>query len=174
MDDGGDFSFRWFLKMRRLKEVLRGWSKSSFGDIFAKVKEAEEEVKLAQEIVDGSYSETGLQHLVVANQTLHETMRQEELFWSQKARCQWLKEGNRNTSFFHCRVRNKRQRSFIHAIKIDDGHWVHDIKDIQDEGNSFFEKLFSFDGNVTDDELLHVIPEVITPEDSVYLTAIPD
>ena len=54
------------------------------------------------------------------------------------------------------------------------GHWVNDKKDIQDEGISFFEKLFSFEGSVIDEELLHVIPEVITLEDSDYLTAIPD
>ena len=101
-------------------------------------------------------------------------MRQEELFWSQKARCQWLKEGDRNTSFFHSRVRNKRQRSFIHAIKTDAGQWVNDTKEIQDAGITFFENLFSSDGNVTDDELLHVIPKVITLEDSIYLAAIPD
>ena len=36
VEDGGDFSFRWFRKLKRLKEVLREWSKTSFGDIFSK------------------------------------------------------------------------------------------------------------------------------------------
>ena len=48
VEDGGDFSFRWFLKLKRLKVVLREWSKASFGDIFSKVKATEVEVKLAQ------------------------------------------------------------------------------------------------------------------------------
>ena len=38
----------------------------------------------------------------------------------------------------------------------------------------FLKNYFSSEGCVTDEELLHVIPEIITPEDSYYLTAIPD
>lgn len=32
--DEGDMSFRWFLKTKRLKEDLRCWNKSAFGDIY--------------------------------------------------------------------------------------------------------------------------------------------
>ena len=124
--------------------------------------------------MDGSYSKVGFQRLIQANHMLHETLRVEELFWRQKAHCQLLKEGDRNTSFFHSRVKAKRQRGFIHAIKNDTGHWMHDNKAIQDEGILVFEKLFSSEGNDVDEEVLKVIPEIITTVDSIVLTAILD
>lgn len=37
-------------------------------------------------------------------------LRNKEKFWEQKARLQWLKARDRNTSFFHAQVLQKREK----------------------------------------------------------------
>lgn len=47
-----------------------------------------------------------------------------EILWKQKSRELWLKEGNRNTKFFHLYTIIHRRQNKIDAIKQDDGTWV--------------------------------------------------
>ena len=66
------------------------------------------------------------------------------------------------------------KKSFIHAIKDFDGNWLHDTKTIQDEATTFYKNLVSSNGCVNDDDLLQVIPTLVSPKESSALTAIPD
>ena len=47
----------------------------------------------------------------------------EEVSWRQKSRELWLKEGDRNTRFFHKMANSHRRRNAINKIKIN-GSWL--------------------------------------------------
>ena len=49
----------------------------------------------------------------------------------QKSRELWLKEGEKNTRFFHLSILQRRQKNQIIEIKLDNGSWINDTKDIQ-------------------------------------------
>lgn len=36
---------------------------------------------------------------------LNKAYKEEEIYWAQKARCKWLKERDKNTSYFHASIR---------------------------------------------------------------------
>ncbi|KAA3486669.1 putative Transposon TX1 [Gossypium australe] len=44
-----------------------------------------------------------------------------ELFWEQQARVNWLKNGDRNTSFFHKVAVGRQHKNRIHGLKNGDG-----------------------------------------------------
>ena len=54
----------------------------------------------------------------------------EEMSWRQKSWELWLKEGDRNTSFFHIMAISHRRRNFMGKIKID-GRWVEEESEIR-------------------------------------------
>ena len=55
---------------------------------------------------------------------LCEAYREEELFWKQKSRAIWLREGDRNTKFFYAKTKQRRARNRITKLLDSLGNWV--------------------------------------------------
>ncbi|KAK5824615.1 hypothetical protein PVK06_019396 [Gossypium arboreum] len=75
-------------------------------------------------------------------QELESVLHHEELFWKQKVRCDWLKLRDQNTKFFHTCTLLRGKNNCITAIRKSDGNWIYDPKDIEDEANDFFQRLY--------------------------------
>lgn len=54
---------------------------------------------------------------------LDELLADEERFWRQRSRIQWLKEGDRNTRFFHMRASTWKTKNKINGLLDKDGVW---------------------------------------------------
>ncbi|QHN83565.1 uncharacterized protein DS421_20g705850 [Arachis hypogaea] len=67
---------------------------------------------------------------------------QEELFWYQKSREQWVKYGDRNTKFFHLQTLVRRNHNRVHGLYVKDGSWSTDPDILQEEALSFYKNLF--------------------------------
>lgn len=44
---------------------------------------------------------------------------QEELYWFQKSKFDWINQGDRNTRFYHAQTLSRRRRNCIEGIKYD-------------------------------------------------------
>ena len=53
---------------------------------------------------------------LVLHQNLGILLKQEELYWKQRSRLRWLKEGDENTKFFHAVANGLRNRNHIPSI----------------------------------------------------------
>ena len=53
-----------------------------------------------------------------------------EISWRQKSRETWLKEGDKNTRFFHRMANSKRKRNCLKKIKIN-GLWLSEEQEIK-------------------------------------------
>ncbi|KAB5524821.1 hypothetical protein DKX38_022570 [Salix brachista] len=74
---------------------------------------------------------------------------QEELFWKQKSRNTWLKEGDRNTHFFHLSTIIRRRKNKIKGLQNINGDWVSDMCGMKDIVVNYFHKLF-FNSGMSD------------------------
>ncbi|KAL6194027.1 hypothetical protein ACLB2K_035111 [Fragaria x ananassa] len=58
--------------------------------------------------------------------SLQSLLHQEELFWKQRSRVQWLKEGDRNIGFFHKKAESRRRKKALQGFFDNDGNWKDD------------------------------------------------
>ncbi|KAL5749548.1 hypothetical protein ACOSP7_024151 [Xanthoceras sorbifolium] len=64
-------------------------------------------------------------------------------FWRQRSRAMWLKDGDRNTRFFHSKATQRRRRNRIVGLMGDDGRWRDKIEEIEREVVDFYSDLFT-------------------------------
>ena len=77
---------------------------------------------------DGSVRE--LEERKVAMEDFNKWVIMEEISWRQKSTKIWLKEGDRNTGFFHKMENSHRMRNNIDRIRIG-GDWLNGIEDVR-------------------------------------------
>ncbi|KAL0403892.1 UNVERIFIED_CONTAM: hypothetical protein Sradi_2030000 [Sesamum radiatum] len=67
----------------------------------------------------------------------------EETFWKQCGKALWLKEGDRDTSFFHKKTSHRFHTNLITKLRNTDGNWIYEEKDIQQCIIAHFLEVFS-------------------------------
>lgn len=69
-------------------------------------------------------------------------LMQEEDFWHQRSKVHWLKEGDRNTKFFHAMAIQRKGRNAIRQLKNDMGVMIDDQSGMCEIAKSYFNNLF--------------------------------
>ena len=67
----------------------------------------------------------------------------EETSWRQKSREIWLKEGDRNTKFFHRVANSHKRNNALNRIKIN-GYWFTEEREIKQGMVEAFKNLLSY------------------------------
>lgn len=160
-------------KMKQVKQALAKWSKETFGDIFQKIKSLEEEIRLKEIQLEIHPSKQNTEELSKAEAELKKFRYMEEEFLKQKAGMRWFKDGDRNTRFFHNYVKERRKKLYISDIIIAQGAFVTTSNNIRAEAVLFFEEQFKETDREENDDMLDVIPKIITPEQNGEIEKIP-
>ncbi|KAL1095180.1 hypothetical protein V6Z11_D06G138700 [Gossypium hirsutum] len=122
-------------------------------------------------LIDGPYAESNTYSLRFVHLKLGYFYNKEEIYWAQRSRIRWLKEGNRNTRFFHVSATRRSKKNRIDRIVDDNGNWVTDIHDVSKVVGDYFSKLFKstaspndmnakLANHFTDEEILNVINHI--------------
>uniref|UniRef100_A0A2N9H0H1 aminobutyraldehyde dehydrogenase n=1 Tax=Fagus sylvatica TaxID=28930 RepID=A0A2N9H0H1_FAGSY len=96
-----------------------------------------------------------------------------ETIWRQKSRETWLKEGDRNSRFFHLSTIIRKRRNTIDAIKSDNGDWIINISEIKSFVVSKYQELFTEEPTSFPPDLENLISPSITPEVNEAICQIP-
>ncbi|XP_019151080.1 PREDICTED: uncharacterized protein LOC109147876 [Ipomoea nil] len=169
----GNAMYRFVSKLKRVKSALIEWNWTVFGNIFDKVKELEEKVRVVEDALQNNPTQENLMEYKLAQAKLQKQVVIEEKFWQQKAHVQWVVDGERNTKYFQGLVREKRRKQIIHRIKNEEGVWVDDQEQIRELDVRFFEKLYTAKAVSSDQSVLNCLQVLVTPEENQRLIGAP-
>ncbi|XP_059065753.1 uncharacterized protein LOC131857344 [Cryptomeria japonica] len=105
-------------KLKIIKRKLLEWNVEHFGNIFERKQLVETKLKAVNtEVLKSGMDEI----LFLREKTLlkdyEDILAKEEIYWRQKSRESWLKDGDRNTKFFHNNTKLKRCVNRISSIR---------------------------------------------------------
>jgi len=154
--------------LKNFKLLFKSWNKSTFGNIFLRKREIENQLKELQcTFIAGSQTQNLVREEEQLMEDLEAYREQEEILWRQKSRVQWLKEGERNTKFFHRAMTHRRYINRITQLEDDQGAPIRDHEKIAEALNSFYQDLLT-ETNMNKEEAIQKvtqhIPKLITSE----------
>ena len=134
--------------------------------------------KLVEELkekVEGLYADDNAttEKIAAALKELSDALKAEEMFWKQKIRVFWLREGDKNTKFFHALTKQRRARNKITQLLDANGNIVEDEEGLVAIATSYFWQIFEFSIPEDIEEALSEVLSTITGSMNDSLTAHP-
>lgn len=145
--------------LKSLSSDLQHWNKETFYNIFRQKRWLLARIGGIQTQLSKGRNSSLLKMEASLRRELDIILDQEEVLWYQKARVDWLKDGDRNTTFFHLSTVVRRWRNRISAIKNSEGEWVYDKDQVKAIVVAYFAKLFTDDN----EEVEYNIPTGVSP-----------
>ncbi|XP_048624014.1 uncharacterized protein LOC106417447 [Brassica napus] len=132
--------------------------------------------KLVEELkekVEGLYADDGAttEEIAAALKELTDALKAEEMFWKQKSRVLWLREGDKNTKFFHALTKQRRARNKITQLMDVNGNIVEDEEGLVAIATSYFRQIFESSIPEDIEEAISEVPAMITGSMNDSLTA---
>ena len=145
IDVRGSASYRLAIKMKEIKKNLKVWNKEAFGRL-------ETNKALALEQVDFWDQVESERNLTVEEADLKKDAKDsfkkwvllEEAHWRQHSREIWLREGDRNTGFFHRMASAHRRNNAMGRIKVN-GEWLVEEQEVRERVVNSFQQMLSED-----------------------------
>uniref|UniRef100_A0A803P621 Reverse transcriptase domain-containing protein n=1 Tax=Cannabis sativa TaxID=3483 RepID=A0A803P621_CANSA len=119
-----------------------------------------------------NHSPTTTASLKTSESILDDLLEQEEMYWQQRSRIDWLQLGDQNTKFFHSKASARKAKNKIKFLQTEGGLRVTSKHDMAEAIQDYFEGIFQ-SSSVDEDALaaiIHSIPTTITQEMNNDLT----
>jgi hypothetical protein len=87
---------------------------------------------------------------------------QKEIYWKQHSHVNWLREGERNTSFFHVCATQRTKKNRIKCLRTEGGQWVEE-RDLCDYIGNQYSSLFQSQGVQRLDEIMNAVQRKVSP-----------
>lgn len=110
-------------KLKKASKRLSIWSRETFGDIYEEPKRLEKLIVDLEEALVISNSPSHRRELNEAKAKYIQFLNIQDAVLRQKAKAQWLRDGDKNTAYFHAVIKGKRKKLSIQKIQDEEGQW---------------------------------------------------
>ena len=146
-------------KMEYVCMKLDEWGGGKLKEMRCKIQEYRREMKKFRSRRDiygvGKYNEARWEYMKL--------LEQKEVYWKQRAKQFWLKDGDQNTRFFRNFALGRKKNNQLVRLQDKHGDWKEDREDIQHIVMEYFEDLFQASttaGELTDREKVNQVTDV--------------
>ncbi|XP_073351694.1 uncharacterized protein [Aegilops tauschii subsp. strangulata] len=139
-----------------LMHALHGWSKKKFGNV---VKEINKSRTRLEELMAMNADHRTIRE---ATDRMNELLYREEMLWMQRSRIDWLREGDRNTKFFHRRAVWRARKNRIKSLMDEAGVVQKDSTTMVEMVTNYFSTLFTSDTSLCADPIIDLIHARVT------------
>jgi hypothetical protein len=136
--------------------TLQTWSKKKFDNILRELENQRKKIELLR------LANADQKEIQKASDDIQELLYRELMLWLQHSRISWLKEGDRNTRFFHQKVKWRAQRNKIKKLKDDDGVWKEAPSEMERMASSYFKDIFTRDPSLNADAIIDMTQDKVT------------
>lgn len=103
----------WEKKVQAMASGLGNWNKHHFGSVQQQLRKAEDRLQVLRNLEP---TPPVLEEIRAVTNHINEQLVREEIMWRQRSRVEWLKNGDRNTSFFHHKASCRRRRNEVEGL----------------------------------------------------------
>jgi hypothetical protein len=166
----GNECFQLCKKQFHTTSALRKWNREVFGHCQSRISGISKQIELIQ---CESPSEENCAKEAKLQSDLNCWLSRNELMWRQKSRETWLKDGDRNSRYFHISAVVKRRHNSIDAIRGDDGIWIVNLSKIREFVVGNFKHLFTEEVTSCPVDLENLIHPCISESENAHLCLMP-
>ncbi|KMT18348.1 hypothetical protein BVRB_2g025050 [Beta vulgaris subsp. vulgaris] len=148
------------VKMEHVARELLVWSKGRYGNLPKQIVKVEKALHEEQGLPTSTVT---CDKCAKLEQQLDDLHVKQEAYWYLRSRVSEVKDGDRNTKYFHHKASQRKQRNFIKGILNEEGQWRTEVEDIEAEVGNYFRNIFTSINPTTthfDDVLKYVRPSI--------------
>ncbi|KAL9663307.1 hypothetical protein QQ045_028147 [Rhodiola kirilowii] len=161
------------MKLKSMRSALTKWNWDTFEDVNKMVKEKQSLVDTLELQLQGGWTNDIHLAVVLAKKDLATFLRYQYIMLEDKARVNWICEGDRDTSLLHASIKARHIHNNIRLLQ-EDGSCTDDVDTIGQAAATYFKSFFgSFPehADIVVDDLIHM---TISDSQNVALCCLPD
>ncbi|KAH9708700.1 reverse transcriptase domain-containing protein [Citrus sinensis] len=117
----------------------------------------------------GCRDQTSVAEFVESRKRYNELLHSHEVFWKQRSKSLWLKEGDMNTRYFHSTASKRKRQNMIGRLRNSAGQWCSNLAEVNSLIGEYFSKLFHSEGSTSADIISCVATKITATQNQELL-----